>query len=157
MNHVRVAQGVLQRGKMRRGGSHGRCSSTTGYCTRYCTVKISSENHILGLYWIVPMASLYLTPRRYEVLGRSIALTLFWDFLPILELGLGYSVHPEQLVVRVTQATWRHASLSQGRIGRGALNRSAKHLRTCNVSIRKCQWRVPLDHLGEVLSLCLVD
>ena len=26
-------------------------------------------------------------PRRDEVLGQSIALTLFWDFLPILELG----------------------------------------------------------------------
>ena len=50
-------------------------------------ILLPRSTHILGLFWFVPMASLYLTPRRHEVLGWSIALTLFWDFLPILELS----------------------------------------------------------------------
>jgi hypothetical protein len=49
--------------------------------------------------------SFYLTPRRHEVLGWSIALTLFWDFLPILELGrenvqVFKAVHKKNLPLR---------------------------------------------------------
>ena len=48
--------------------------------------SLARSTHILGLFWIVPMASLYLTPRRHEVLGLSIALTLFWK-VSILEIS----------------------------------------------------------------------